>query len=545
MAKRIKKSLCLLLTVTMVATLFIGCGSSDNTTNKPKQQLQAMDDKTPMELSYAYWEDKYVVESLAKGWEEKHPNAKIVDPVGSMTTTDTHNDLIINAAASNTVPDVFWVLGTPEQFIKKGLLYDMRGMWKNDADAKNVVGGINEFGLGEFGTAGKWTTPVKFFPSVMFLNLTTFNKLGEAMPSADWTWEEFESKTKALSKEYQGEQYYGISEAITVITFYPIASDPDCTGEFGWDGKAFDLTNWADGLELEAEWRKDEVKAPNLDDIVMVETGKTGRETIVEKYGSEFWLQDRGYAAIRTDNWWCWERFWTTESFYQWDTFFVPYVMPHTEDNAESTNMFATIDFGGISSFTQHPLEAYYLLKWMTWGTEGWDWKLTHRDEIRERAISENQAAAEANTEEGATASTDVNATGGEVLNNCPITMDKDIWARYEAFHPNPDTPDPIADRLEKAGLSKTARSDVFPGFWEKVKAGKWACYGSQQIPGFDTVLVNTYQKGDFNGQVGVEDAVFAGASAEDFVTQLTDAFNEEAQSYMDELNSQIQNQGK
>ena len=49
-------------------------------------------------------------------------------------------------------------------------------------------------------------------------------------------------------------QGWGVSESVTVITWYPIASDADCIGEFGWNGKEFDLTNWADGMEIEKGW---------------------------------------------------------------------------------------------------------------------------------------------------------------------------------------------------------------------------------------------------------------------------------------------------
>ena len=76
MAKNIKKLACLLLTVSMVSTLFVGCGS-DGGEKKQKATLQAFDDSTPMELSYMYWEDQYIVNSLVEGWDEKHANAKL------------------------------------------------------------------------------------------------------------------------------------------------------------------------------------------------------------------------------------------------------------------------------------------------------------------------------------------------------------------------------------------------------------------------------------------------------------------------------------
>ena len=536
MAKNIKKSLCLLLTVTMIATLFIGCGKKEGGTSAPKAQLNPMDDTKSLELTYFYWEDEHIVNSLEKGWAEAHPNAKLTT---HMTTTGTNNQDILNLATSNSVPDVFWIVGTPENFIKQGLLYDMSDMWGADEDAQNVIGGVNDFKLGMFGTEGKWTTPVKFFPTVMFLNLTTFQTLNHDMPSYDWTWEEFEEVVADMSTQYNGKQYFGISEACTVITFYPIANDPDCIGEFGWDGTSFDLTDWADGLDLEKEFIDRKYKAPVPDGTSYGDDNAY----LTELYGEVLHTQYKGYAAIRSDQWWCWERYWNDYSFYSNNTYFVPYTMPHTEANKDSKNLFATIDFGAISSMTANPLESYYLLKYMTWGADGWNWKLDHREEIKKTAIE----AAGGNPDGFWTGEAD-ETTGGEVINNCPITKDKEVWDKYKKFHPNSETGDELADKLKEVNVDPNARIEAFEAFWENVLASKWTCYGSQQIPGFDSWLYGPYFKGtDYvAGQEGVENAVIHGnaGSASQFVQTLTDSANESAQEYKQILDDMIQKQG-
>jgi multiple sugar transport system substrate-binding protein len=536
MAKNIKKSLCVLLTVTMIATLFIGCGKKSSSNTTTGQELVAMDDTKSVELTYFYWEDEYIVDSLVEGWNSVHPNATVTT---HMTTTSTNNQDIINLASSNSVPDVFWIVGTPENFIKQGLLYDMSVMWDADSDAQNVIGGVNDFELGKFGTSGKWTTPVKFFPTVMFLNLTTFQTLNHDMPSYDWTWEEFEDVVKDMSTQYNGKQYFGISEACTVITLYPIANDPDCIGEFGWDGTSFDLTDWADGLDLEKEFIDRKYKSP----VPGGTSYGSDDDYLVQLYGESLFTQDKGYAAIRTDHWWCWERYWNDYSFYSNNTYFVPYTMPHTEENQSSTNMFATIDFGAISSATTNPLESYYLLKYMTWGADGWNWKLDHREEIRNTAIVANGG----NPDEFWSGNADA-TDGGEVINNCPITKDTEVWNKYKLLHPNAETGDDIADRLEAVNVDPNARIEAFEAFWENVLAGKWTCYGSQQIPGFDSWLTSTYQKGeDFAaGATGVEDAVihYNAGSASQFVQTLTDSANESAAEYKAILDEMIQKTG-
>ncbi len=507
MAKKIKKSLCLLLTVTMVATLFVGCGGEPEVV-RPK--LTPMDTETEMTLSYMYWEDQHIVDKLVETWSTIYPNitvkAKMTADLG------THNQDILNLQASKNVPDVFWVLNSPESMIKNGLLMDMSLLWAADEDADNVIGGINDYKLGWFTTDAKWTTPVKFFPTCAFLNLKCFDVNGAEMPNMDWTWEEFEDVVEELSHD----KYYGISEACTVITWYPIASDPDCIGEFGWDGKEFDLTNWADGLDLEAEFINQGYKAP------------TDADTLIAMYGEDIQLQDKGLVAMRTDMWWCWERFWNDSAFFQNEVFFVPYAMPHTEDNQDSKNQIAIMDFGGIYSMTEHPREAYEVLKYFTWGAEGWNAKLDNYADIRATAIKANSDDPD-------------NTTGGETINNCPITLDKTVWEKYEALHPT-DGNDVIADKLAAANLTGD-RGKYFDFWWEVVKTSKWVCYGSQQMPGFGTFLDDYYFKHEWvEGQLGIENAVIqAGYSAADAVDDLNKAANENVQSYISKLKAQIQ----
>ena len=56
---------------------------------------------------------------------------------------------------------------------------------------------------------------------------------------------------------------------------------------------------------------------------------------------------------------------------------YVPYLVPRAKDT-KSTHMMGTLDFGGISSATEYPQEAYELLKYMNWSEEGWMANLKH-----------------------------------------------------------------------------------------------------------------------------------------------------------------------
>lgn len=503
MSKNIKKLVCLVLVVAMTGSMFTACGKKQE---KKVETLREMT-KDNITLTYQFWEDGPIVECLYENWLEKYPNIKINI---QETTTGENNGLLTNKLGTSEMPDVFWVLGTPDFAITNGMLQNMAGMWEADPDTKNVIGGINEFNLGYLGTEGKWTTPVKFFPTEAWLNMNYFTTHNTDMPSTDWTFEDMAGLVEKLT-DANG---WGVSEAVTVITWYPIASDPDCIGEFGWNGEKFDLTNWAEGMEYEKSWIDDGYKAP----ATMPDT-------------TDQYPQDLGYVAMRLDNWWCWERFWDKAEMYDRKVYWVPYVLPHTEDNADSDTYLATMDFGGIYAGCSYAREAYELLKFFCWGAEGWQYKLSRYDEIVAYGDPEGDHASVSTLVPGP-------------INNCPITLDETIWEEYAKMHPTS-----AADGGDVEGAAMGIdRSTYFDAFFEKVKTSNWTCYGSAQIPGFDTWLVETYQSSSLYGDytdspwLGVEAAVFTGGEdPADYVKNLTDAANATNQDYVERIATVLQ----
>jgi multiple sugar transport system substrate-binding protein len=497
MSKNIKKLLCLTLAVTMTGSLFTACGK------KEEKKVATLKEMTSDEvtLTYQFWEDGPVVESLYEEWQKKYPNIQI--NIQEVTTTD-NNGLLMNKMGTSEMPDAFWVLGTPDFAITNGMLANMSAMWAADEDTQNVIGGINEFNLGYLGTEQKWTTPVKFFPTEAWLNMNYFTTHNTDMPSTDWTYEDMLQYAEDLTTgDGSG---WGISEAVTVITWYPIASDADCIGEFGWNGTEFDLTNWADGMEDEKSLIDNGYKAPSVID---------GTE--------DQYPQDLGMVAMRLDNWWCWERYWDKQEMYSRNVYWVPYVLPHTEENSSSDTYLATIDFGGIYAGSEYQREAYEILKYFCWGAEGWQYKLSKYDEIVADSVDADGNA--------------VSASGlvAGPINNCPITLDETIWTEYEKKHPT--TAAGGDTEGEAMGID---RSPYFDAFFDTVKKSKWTCYGSAQIPGFDTWLADNYNSATLYGEyAGVESAVFdGGEDPADYVDALTSAANQTNQEFIEEIHS-------
>ncbi len=483
MTKGMKKLISLLLIVALSVGLLSACGEDKKP--KVKYSLAAVNTTDQMTLTYTYWEDELIVDELAKKFMEKYPNIKVEHTMFGVA--ESTSELIARAAAKN-LPDAFWVLGSCDFAIENGMLFDMTKIWEADEDAQKLIPGVNELKLGYFGTDYKWTTPVKYFPSAAFVNKQLFEDEGKDMPKMDWSWEEFEEIVEEMTYvNKDGNQLFGITEGITVITWYPIASDKECVGEFGWNGKEFDLTNWAYGLNLEGRWIRDGYKGP------------TDFAELLAIYGVETFAQDLGFSAMQTDLWWTWERFWITSSYIDNNIIFVPYQMPHTEEVKEQGggNHIATMDFGGISSLTQRPREAYELLKFMTWGQDGWKAKL----EIYPNLFDETN---QRNVEK----------------NNMPLCNDEDIWDGFRAWHPGSD--------------DEFGRGEYFDYYLDVCREGTWTCYGGQQIPGFGTWLEDNY----FNTYNVEQEVILNNKDAQDYVADLTRLANESNQQRLDEINA-------
>ena len=453
-------------------------------------------------LRYQLWEYGPETKIMTEEWERLHPNIKI--EVEEVISSENNMNLISLSAAGD-LPDLYWILGTPDFAIDGNMLTDMTSLWESDADTKNTIGGINEFGLGTLETGKRFTMPVKFFPETAWLNMNYFRRNNFDMPSTNWTFEEMKDLVEDITIDNKGSGW-GISGRSSIINWYPIAAGSDCIGEFGWNGEEFDLKDWAEGMKIEKNWREYGLKAPaNMEGLPGYEDG-----------GAQYYPQDEGLVGIYLREWRCWEWYWNKDEMYAKDVCWVPYIMPHTKANKSSDTYLSIMDFGGISSTTTYPKQAYQALKFFTWGADGWQYKIQNRDEIIATIINKELIS--------------MSGVSAHLLDNCPITLDETTWDMYEAAHPSKLSG---GDRYgeEQLGLN---RAPYFDAYFDKVRKSKWTCYGNGQILGFDEFLADIYQ-GNIDGFAGVEDWVFeAGGDPYEYVNSFTKKANEIHQKYKD-----------
>ncbi len=454
---------------------------SEETTTLPPMTTENI------ELTYMNFDNKVLTEYLAEKFMEKYPNIKVnVIYVGA---ADNYNDTLLNYVNTGQTPDCFMILGNCDFALSNDLLGDMTQYWENDPENKNILPSIDGAKLGYYGTDKKLATPMKFFPDAIYADMNVFEQLNVEMPDTDWTWDEMIQAFKDVTAPDKG--IYGFNQFHSIVTYYPVASDPNCIGEFGWDGESFDLTNWAKGVNDLAELIKGKYRAPVTE------------EEIVAWLGANDWAGASGKIGFQVDAWWTYKNLFDTDEYRNKGIEMVPYATPSVE-GSDSQYKFGVLDFGGISSGTEHPREAYELLKFMGWGVDGWKAKV----EAYKTLVDEEAGVSIA-----------LQAMP------LPITLDETVWKEMQVtFFPTLTKPEAEQDEKDKK------YGKYFDDYFEQVKQGVIP-FGDCQIPGFAAFV------GADGPYVGVEDSVFSGEkNAQDWVQELTEKANEYNRQAMSEI---------
>ncbi len=467
---------CALALTTMFAT---GCGSSDDNTDSTdaakgdKEEVTAdlpeMTDED-ITLTYASWMDPNLQKFMADKFMEKYPNITVeLVPLEQ----DTWNDGLTNLANAGKLPDAYWYLGNVDVPIVNGWLGDMTEYWEADPESKNVLETMQDAGYldGE----RKLAAACNYYPYTIFLDENVFNKLNVDMPSADWKYSDMLDLMKKVTVPEQG--IYGYNDYTLIMTMAPIIQQ-DAIGEFGWDGEKFDMTkDWADSMEQQAEFVRTGVHAPYFD-----------TDEAEAAFGDRtLWAANTGKIGMQLDAWWT-KNLFATDEYVDKGINMVPYPVPQG-DNAETEHKPAFMDFGSISSATEHPREAYELLKFMGWGKDGFATRM-----------------------EGY--STLTNDNGDKIFtyaDTLPLTQDQESW-------------DLVATELPD--------NDYYKNFLEHVKEP--VALGGATLPGFQTYLDEVH----FGGEYGnVESAIIDGeVNAHDVAGELTEKLNQYHEEAMEEI---------
>lgn len=405
---------------------------------------------------------------------ELYPNIKVNAVYENVST---YNDTLLALIADSKTPDVI-MFSDADFALSNMLVTDISSFWNSDPETANLASTINDCGLGCYETNARFSVPVKFFPGVMYVDLNVLETLNVPAPSRDWTWAEMIQLIKdcTVLDSPDGMAYYGCGYYNRLDSYYGIAASQTIKGEFGFDGTDFDLGVWAIGEQEFSDLKLGGYIAP-----------VTETQEMEDWMGDwEEWCGNSGHVALFTEAFWTYQSSWAAGSAAANDLDIVPYVVPAVseEDASADHHTIATIDYGGITTSCKYPREAYELLKFMSFGVDGWKTRIElYNDETKTNASG--------------------NALKYDVM-PAPITKDQGVWDAYIEMYCK-------------------GMDEEHVGYWREYFAScmQPISYGWTSIAGYWNFCDEYFNK------IGIHDLVDKGtAKAADYATEATEMAN-------------------
>jgi multiple sugar transport system substrate-binding protein len=412
-----KKMVAAVLSMAMVMGLMTGCGSSSGGSSSSATSVSGETEEVVINgitynkatdltsdkitLTYFNFDQNEITQYLAERFMELYPNITVNVTYENVATYD---DTLLTLVSNGQTPDVI-MYSDADFALSNMLLQDISAYWNSDPETAKVASTINDAGIGCFGTSARYAVPVKFFPGIMYIDRNVLETLNVDVPDQDWTWDEMIQLIKdcTVKDSPDGMAYYGVGVYNRLDSYYGIASSQDIVGEFGFDGTDFDLSAWAVGEQEFADLAVGGYRAPSTETQEMEDWAGDW----------EAWCGTTGHVALFTEAFWTYQGTWATPAYEQYGLDIVPYVVPavSADDASADHHSIATIDFGGVTTSCKYPREAYELLKFMSFGVDGWKTRI------------------EAYNNEELT-----NASGLALKYDvmpAPITTDEEVWDAY------------------------------------------------------------------------------------------------------------------
>ena len=200
-----------------------------------------------IELTYFHFDQDETVKALADRFMQIYPNIKVKTVYENVATYD---DTLLTLVSNSQSPDVIMFSDADFALSNSFAIRYSHSYWDSDPETKEIASTINDCGVGTFGTSKRFAAPIKFFPGVMYVDLNVLKKLNVEAPKRDWTWDDMIKLIKDTTVKDApdgGAAYYGCGYYNRLDSYYGIAAAQNIKGEFGFDGKKFDLSIWAVG----------------------------------------------------------------------------------------------------------------------------------------------------------------------------------------------------------------------------------------------------------------------------------------------------------
>ncbi|MDR5700475.1 ABC transporter substrate-binding protein [Agromyces aerolatus] len=159
------------------------------------------------DLLYAIWDENQApaLEQMAADFTAQHPEVSITVEVTPFAQYWTK---LQTQATAKTLPDVFWMNGpNAKVYAPGGVLEPITGLIESgDVDPANYPDSLNEL----YTLDGvQYGVPKDFDTIGVWYNADILERAGVAIPTADWTWADFQEAAQTVSEQLSGEGVYG------------------------------------------------------------------------------------------------------------------------------------------------------------------------------------------------------------------------------------------------------------------------------------------------------------------------------------------------
>lgn len=200
------------------ALALAACSPTGDQTGTPSGSTSSTAEPADLsgDITYMFWNrtQQPAIEQEISEFNKQYPDVTVTL---DLTPWDTYWTKLQTLAQSGTLPDVFWLNNDNfELYASNGLLAKAPDTIDYSAFTQSVVesyayDGV-QYGIPSFQAGlGVW------------YNKAVLEKAGVAVPSPDWTWEDFQRDAKAVSDALKSEGIYGVTDDLSDgnATYYP------------------------------------------------------------------------------------------------------------------------------------------------------------------------------------------------------------------------------------------------------------------------------------------------------------------------------------
>jgi len=311
-------------------------------------------------ISYSSWGNAEFEQKMIDKFEEKYPWIDVYLDTSITGTGAAFTQNLVAAATAGTIPDVFAIDNVPTA-IDNALTYDIASIWDNDPDTTKIYENIAA--TGRYGNV-RYAAPSYQFIKGVYLNKTALIDEGFDLPEYDWTYQDMIDLARDFSDP--NNYMYGIQgEAFDSII--PSLNDIN-VGYHTWDGIKFNFNSqaWIDAYNLMIQLREEGV-----------EENMTGEEKELFFGAADAWPFFEGHTLMSIDGSWNLSYLIDNMMTKGYDIGFWPY-----PGGTAGQRIPVILDFMCVSAQTSFPEEAYLLMKWMSFGEDGWKARLQIMEEM-------------------------------------------------------------------------------------------------------------------------------------------------------------------